>query len=29
VSVPTVAGKPAPWTDCDTDEDLRRARESA
>jgi molybdopterin-guanine dinucleotide biosynthesis protein A len=29
VSVPTVAGKPAPWTDCDTDEDLRRAREIA
>jgi len=29
VSVPTVAGRPAPWTDCDTDEDLRRARESA
>lgn len=29
VSLPPPPGRPAPWTDCDTDEDLRRARESA
>jgi len=29
VALPAPSGRPAPWTDCDTEDDLRRARENA